>query len=528
MAEGITARIDSIKKGVELLALEARKAANDVSQISTRLKFDPNNVNYVVERFTAWQKELDATNKKIEGLKKAQADLREEASKITGTSKEEKEQLAEIEKLASQYASDLQKAEANADRLNQLLTNTNKSSQIINTVTRQINEKYDIWLKVSQKIATATQKIYNSLKNVVSEASETGVQLSATAKRYNTTAEDIQTWDRALQLATGQSELFTQSLSVMVKGMAQIAAGRGVAFTKALKNIGIAYKDIKDLSAGEQFERIIDGLASVENYSQRAAAAQQLFGESGQYIASVLNDGGKALDGYKEKAESFGIISNSNAEALAEMNIKLEQAKSQITEAKAALALALQPALEVITELIRNVLVPAIKTIADMFKGWTKTGQGLAIALGILLLIIPKFIKGLALTRIALMSVKNGAIGATAAVTALKIAIGGIAAVGVIAGIMGIAGAFSSVEDSANDATDAIEEFYNVGKNAGIVGAQAQVNTESTATSLTTKDVNIAVEIHGYGDTEVSDDGAVMVAQLTADEVQKAWGELTK
>lgn len=529
MAEKITARIDQIRNNIQLLANDAKKAANETAQINTKLKFDTSNVSLVVERFEALQKELETNTQKLEGLRKAQQELNEERAKEKGDTEESKKRLSEIEKLAAQYARDIEKAEINQSRLNQLLNQTYKNSQIIRTATQQINDKYEVWLQASEKLAVATKQVYNILKNVVSEASETGIQLSSLAKRYNTTAEDIQTWDRALQLATGQSQLFTQSLSVMVKGMAQIAAGRGVAFTKALKNIGIAYKDIKDLSATEQFETIIEGLSSVENYSTRAAAAQQLFGESGQYIASVLNDGGQALDGYIEKAAGFGIIANSDAEALAQMNIALEKANSQFTEAKAQLALALAPALEVITGLIRDVLAPAIRRLSDIFKSMGKVGQSAIIILGVLLLLIPKIIKGIIAWRISLLSLQAGATKAAVAVNLLKTTMLGMGAIVGIIGLVGIlVGSLSQLGNKAEETKDSLEEMAEVGESMGVYGTQAQANTESTATTLTTKTVDISVEITGKGDTDISDEAAVTVAQLTADQVNRVLGELTK
>ena len=462
-------------------------------------------------------------------MRKAQADLNAERAKEKGDTEESRNNLAEIEKLAARYASDIAKAENNQARLNQLLTQTNKNQAIINTVTAQINQKYDIWIRASEKLANATKSIYNTLKNVVTEASETGLQLSSLAKRYNTTAEDIQTWDRALQLATGQSELFTQSLAVMVKGMSQVASGRGVAYQKALESIGVAYKDIADLSTSQQFEAIIEGLASVENQSMRGAYAQQLLGESGQYIASVLADGGTALDGYKEKAEAFAIVTNSDAEALAEMNIRIEQANSQIAEARAELAVALLPALEIISDLIRNFLAPAIRTLAKLFQGLGKWGQEFVLFMGALILLIPKVVRGFALWRISFLSLQSGATQAAIAVNVLKASMLGIGAIAGIIGLVGLlVGSFTQLGDKAEETTDAMKEMADVGKSIGLVGQDAQANTESVATSMTTKTVEIGVEIHGYGDTDISDDAAVTVAQLTADQVNKSLGELTK
>lgn len=529
MAEGIRANLKDITNGVKLLAEEAKKAANATAQVNTKLKFDSSNVSLVVERFDALNNELDANNKKLEGLRSALQRLGEERAKEKGDTAESKANIAEIAKLQANYAAQIQKAEMNQERLNQLLSSSYKNTQIINAATKQITDKYEVWIQASQKLAEATKKLYNVLKNVVTEAADTGIALSATAKRYNTSAEDVQEWNRALELATGQSELFTQSLSVLVKGMAQIAAGRGVAFTKALKNIGIAYKDIKDLSATEQFERIVEGLANVENYSQRAAAAQQLFGESGQYITSVLEQGDGVLDGYIEKAKSFGIISNSNVEALAEMEIRLRQANAQFDEAKAQLAIALAPALEIITDIVRNFLAPAIRTLSSGFQKLGKVGQTVILIVGAGLILLPKVISGLALVRISLLSVQAGATKAAVAVNLLKTSLISIGVAGAVIGVVaGIAAAFGSVSEKADEANESIKDFVEVGKELGAVGGNIQANTEATATSMTTKTVDISVEITGKGDTEISDDAAVTVAQLTADEVQKAWGELVK
>ena len=437
--------------------------------------------------------------------------------------------MSEIEKLSAQYANEISKAEANQDRLNQLLSTTNKDSELIKATTEQINKKYETWIDASEKLAAATKKIYDALKNVVTGSAEAGTQLFAIAKRYNTTTEEVQRWNYALQDATGQADLFTQSLSVMVKGMAQIAAGRGVAFSHALHNIGLEYKNIRDLSASEQFQTIIEGLGNLENYSARIEAAQQLFGEAGQYIVSVMEEGGDALATYRNEAEQFGIISSENAERLKDLQIAMQIVNTQLQEAKAELAIALQPALELITEVIKNVLAPVIRVVAKLFTALGKAGQFFFVILGAIILIMPKVLRTFALLRIAFSSTIAGASGAATAVNALKVALIGIPALIAVIGVLALIGsAFGNIKDKADDATDALKGFKEVGEEMGLMGADAQVNTESTATSMTTKTVEIGVEIHGYGDTSISDDAAVTVAQLTADQVNRSLGELTK
>lgn len=525
----LTAEVNEITKSVDELAKSAKQAESATAGINTRLKFDSSNVSLVVDRFKALQVELNANNAKLAGLREAQKKLEELRQQTTGTDEKSKKILSEIEQKAQEYARDIERAETNAVRLNEALKQGNKNTQLLRAATLQVQQRYEVLQQASEKVAQSIKKVYTTMKQVVTQASETGLSLTSTAKKYNTTAEDIQTWNYALQLATGQSELFTNSLNVMVKGMSQIASGRGVAYRTALKNIGIAYKDIVELDTAEQFQAIIEALSGVENESKRTAYAQQLLGESGQYISRVLTEGIEALDGYTEKAKAFNIITNSDAEALAEMNIKLQQANSQMTEAKAQLALALQPALEVITDLIRNVLAPAIRNVSEAFKGLGKGGQAVVLGLGGILLVVPKVIGGLTSLKISLLALQTGATTTSVALNLLKTSMIGIGILGAVVGVIGLIGsAFSKTTEETENATDAIEEYKKAAEGLAISGVGVTTNTESVATSMTTSTVNINADIYGHGDTEISDDTAVTVAQLTADEVQKAWGDLIK
>lgn len=525
----LTENLRKIDEAVKSLGADAKKAANETAQINTKLKFDSSNVSLVAEKFDALEKELEANSRRLAGLRTAQEQLNEERKKETGTTQQSKDNLAEIEKLAANYANQIAKAEANQYRLLEATKQQKKNQDLIKAATEEINGRYATWIQLSQNLANFTNKIYNSLKSIASESGQLGVQLSSLSKRYNASVEDIQLWNRELQLATGQSELFTQSLSVMVKGMAQIAAGRGVAYSNTLKSIGVAYKDIAELSAGEQFETILQGLAGIENYSKRAAYAQQLFGDSGQYVASTLNNGIEGLEQYRKKAEAFGIVTETGAEALTELALKQEEAHSKINEAKADIAIGMLPIIETFADFVREVLTPAIQTVGKALGGIGSGGQVVIATFGALILIMPKVISLIANLNIALLATKQGATAASVALNLFSKSLGFLSIAGAVLGVLSlIITAFRNSAKAAEDATNEVNGYKAAVQGISSVGSEFMANTESYATANKEYYMQIDARIQGEGDTAISDENAIKVAQLTADNLNRALGEIVK
>lgn len=521
----ISEKLSLINNDIKKLSQEAKEASSNVKGINEALKFDSTNIDLVKQRFTNLEKELDATNRKIEKLKASQKDLEKELS-AQHTEAEYKKINAELDKIRNNlaYAEQYQKG------LESATSQTAKNQALVKAATEQVNKKYETLEKQAKKVQVVTLAIVYALSRVATQSAETGSELYALSKRYQTSAEDIQNYNNALLLATGQQDLFTQSLSVMVKGLAQIAAGRGVAFKKALSNIGIAYKDISQLSAGEQFEKILNGLAGVENYSTRAAAAQQLLGDSGQYIASIFEQDSQTIEDYLQQASQFAIISNENAQRLAELQFALKSANSQLEVSKAEIAIALVPAFQVLAQILTT-LQPIIKNIAKGFEATGKVGATLSLVLvGLLFLfpiitsVIKLFTKQNILASQTTMAVGNEFLKTAVKANILKLSLIGI--MGVAGIVLGILGAITTEAATAKSGLDdVVTEMQDVlGGNVG----EYTANTERYSTTSKTTEIIIDANIHAEGDTPISDDGAVKTAHLMVDEMQKAWGELTK
>ena len=520
--------ISKITAQVNKLNNEAKEAAQSTKSIGNNLKFKPDDIDLVKKRFASLRNELEINNKKLTEMEKAS----EELSKLKSSKayKDDAEALQKINKLLDDYRVKIQYAK---DKKEQLVAASKKeveNAEILKIKTEQINKQYEKTEETAQKLNRVALSLIAAMTKIVTSSVETGKQVYSMSKRFNSSAEDVQIWNRALELATGTQDIFNDGMKAMIQGMSQISAGRGIAYNNVLKAIGVNYSEIASLTPTEQFEAIINGLAGVENYSMRAGYAQQLFQEKGVLLAGALDGGTEAIERYKEQAKEYGIISGENAQRLVEIGFELEKAKSQLSVVGAELTIGIAPVLQIITTGLK-VVQPIISALA---KGLEKMGVvgGLIVTVSLTAMIImPKIIMFSKQHRIARLLEAQAIEKVGEAQKKLTIGFGGW--IGIALGALGIIttliGAFSKAKDEADGLNDSLKD--TVSESQGIVGGAVSdytTTTEQIATRSTTYEMILNATIHGEGDTPISDENAVTVSQMVADEVNKGFGELIK
>lgn len=528
--------IKDITNGVKLLGNEAKIAAANTKSISNSLKFDSNNVELIQQRYASLKDELAKTTKYIEAMQKAQSDLKSQKAEAQLLEKEEEREkvLRDINKQLADYDTKLPSL---IEKQKELTTATNETSynqQLVGAVTQQVNDKFAKTEEVAKKVSAVVKKLYMQVKKFAEEAINTGTTLYSLSSRFNTSVEDIQIWNRTLQVATGQSDVFTNSLKKIVQGMSQVASGRGVAYKTALNEIGIAYKDIAELDTAAQFEAIAQGLANVENRSLRAAYAEQLLGESGQYLVEALENGVEGLEQFKNEAEGFGYLTTEDAEKLKDLNITIEKLKSQLQLVGAELVEAIAPTIETLGKFLSKFVVPIIKTISNILEQMGDFGSVLLVIGTASLIMLPKVITLIQLYKVQqIYAARATAVVGDEAVKAglkMKAAFGWISVIISIVSVIGILiGSLISAKEEADDLNDSLDD--TIIKTQGIVGSSASgytATSEQISTKATQYETTIDVTIRGEGDTKLSDEQMVTTAQLTAAEVNKSLGELVK
>src|SRR5262245_35216026 len=113
-----------------------------------------------------------------------------------------------------------------------------------------------------------------------------GADLQDTADRLGISAEKFQELAYAAKLAGIEQAEFVKSMEQFNKRMGDFS-NNVTQSQKALGQLGINFKDIKDLSPDEQLQRVADGFLQLGNQQTKAAVAQDLWGKSGQKMLNL-------------------------------------------------------------------------------------------------------------------------------------------------------------------------------------------------------------------------------------------------
>lgn len=125
-------------------------------------------------------------------------------------------------------------------------------------------------------------------------------ELRHAAEQNGATAEDLERGLRAM-------DLFLVS-----------AANNAPAAISALEQLGLTFEELNGLSRDQQFSRIAEGISQVENASNRAALASDIFSRSGSRLMILLRSGASGIASLRDEARRLGLTMSSEDASAAE------------------------------------------------------------------------------------------------------------------------------------------------------------------------------------------------------------------
>lgn len=215
--------------------------------------------------------------------------------------------------------------------------------------------------KAGKAMTIAGGLIVGTLGTMVKKYVEVGDWVDKMSKRTGFAATTLS----ELAYAADISGASLTDVEKAVKRMAKtiIDAGDGLAtYVRAFKRIGIEVKELDGLNPEEQFFKIGEAIASVEDPTLRAAAAQDIFGRAGTTLLPLFAEGEKGLKALREEAHKLGIVFDEEAAAKA---AKLKDAQTALTASLKGLGFTLADSLvPVLTKFIGKITDVMKKVIA--------------------------------------------------------------------------------------------------------------------------------------------------------------------
>lgn len=163
-------------------------------------------------------------------------------------------------------------------------------------------------------------------------------------------------------------------------------------YIRAFQHIGIEIKELDGLNPEQQFLKIAEAIAELEDPTKRAAIAQDIFGRAGTALLPLFAAGKEGLADLREEAHRLGIVFDQEAaDKAAEFNDALTRLKDATSGLKIKLADVLLPVLLEVIEKIKEIVV-GLSEWAEQHKALTKIMIFLTTALGGMLLTLAPII----------------------------------------------------------------------------------------------------------------------------------------
>ncbi|TWT40519.1 hypothetical protein RAS1_42310 [Phycisphaerae bacterium RAS1] len=130
--------------------------------------------------------------------------------------------------------------------------------------------------------------------------------------------------------------------------LSKAAAGSNEA-AQAISSLGIHVVDLLRLEPEQQFNRIADAIAAIDDPTRRAAAAVALFGRSGTALLPMIQRGAAGLAKLRDEAQALGLtIDDQTIAAADKLGDTFDTLKLQLRQAAVIAGAALAPTLQMV------------------------------------------------------------------------------------------------------------------------------------------------------------------------------------
>ncbi len=221
-----------------------------------------------------------------------------------------------------------------------------------------------------QKTDTMVSKVTSSLKELAPVIGATALvagfnhftdevdKLAKQARALDMPIESLQAWRRAANRAGLETTVLETGLSKIQK-KAFDAEASGGALSKAFDKLGVSVKgtDGQFKSGAQLFQEVGEGLAGLDNQTEKTALAMLLFEEQGAKFLNLFGQSPEAIRATLAEMGELGAISEEQAAAVEEMNDAWGDVRLAFVGIVAAISGMLVPALTWLAERIESAQV---------------------------------------------------------------------------------------------------------------------------------------------------------------------------
>ena len=339
---GITIQLDGDTSGLTKSLTDANKEIKNtqtqLKDVERLLKLDPTNTELLRQKQQLLGQAIGETNDKLKTLKQAEENMKSQG----------------VDENSEQFMALKREIIATEDSLKKLTDEANKTVSA-----------FDKIKAATDKVAQGAKNVANKTKALSAAGAAVAGGLLATGVSAMNSADDLKTLSARTGISTDTLQKFayaadmvdvsTEEMASALSKMKKQMANSPESFEQlgiALKNADGSYRDLESILYDS-----LSALSQVGDETERDLLAMELFGKSGDVLATVIDDGGEALKAYGEKAQELGLIlSEDTLTSMVDTKDKIDELKATslatLSEVGAELLEKLAPTIEVIVEKI--------------------------------------------------------------------------------------------------------------------------------------------------------------------------------
>lgn len=225
-----------------------------------------------------------------------------------------------------------------------------------NAAVGKFNERWGAALQTTRMVGVGMTAvgggIVGGLMAMTKQAATYGDEIAKASKKTGMATEDISRLRYAAERSGVGFGGLESALARMARSASEAADGAEM-YSEAYDRLGVSVTDANgELKGGEQlFREVAEGLKNVDNATERAALAQEIFGRSGAQLLPLLNEGEAGIKKLGDRAEELGmVLSGKAAQDSERFNDALEDLKDTGTTIAMTLGQTLMPTIAEIAE----------------------------------------------------------------------------------------------------------------------------------------------------------------------------------
>lgn len=182
--------------------------------------------------------------------------------------------------------------------------------------------------KLALPLTAAASAVGFSLSQMMSKFLDTGDAIDKASMRLVIGVDKLQSLQYAAKMSGSSAEDMNQALGKLNENIAKAAAGKNKELASLFDKLGISLRDAKGnlRTAADVLPEFADAIQRNTNSTVRARMAIAAFGDAGQKLIPMLQDGSKGLADMEKRAHDLGLtMSGEDVKAAADLGDRFSE-----------------------------------------------------------------------------------------------------------------------------------------------------------------------------------------------------------